>query len=467
MFNSGDRQPVIDFTEAKCGTYTLEVYSSSSSGLPVDNLKYTDNTCTVTSTSNISNNEYPINSIITLNKSHNISYQSNDGIIKEFCTTCEETILTFTLEAPKDLVYNGSPKEATVTASKADITIPSIVYKSGDVELTSAPTEAGSYTASITYGEQTASIEFTIVKITPTADCFTFTPPAELNYDGNAKLGNVISATGIGAVTVKYYDANGAFVEAPKNAGTYTVKIDVAESDVYASGIDILIGEFTITKKAITVTAEGKTICLNGQIQYSYTVNGLIGEDILTTEPTFSVNTDRATVGEYVISATNAVASDNYEIFYVDGKLTVTNHIYGDFQNYNDDSHKKECACGSVIYEDHNLNDGKIIKDATCSEEGQTTYTCSVCAGIINKIINVTEHVDEDNNGNCDNCSVKISEIKDNEESSESSKSPESTETDAPNKRSGGCNSSASISALLVVGIASTAIAFKKKKIEE
>ena len=128
---------------------------------------------------------------------------------------------------------------------------------------------AGTYTASITLDNATASVEYTIKKAIPTASDFTFTAPAGLTYDGNAKTATVEPNTGIngmGAVTVKYFK-NGAETE-PKVAGDYTVKVSVAEGANYNATTDDLTTDgwkFTIGKATQTITVPtDKTIVKGG-----------------------------------------------------------------------------------------------------------------------------------------------------------------------------------------------------------
>lgn len=73
-----------------------------------------------------------------------------------------------TIKAPTDLTYNGNAKEATVEKSNWQGGNVNIAYKQGDKVLTGAPVNAGTYTASITLGGATASVEYTITKATPT-----------------------------------------------------------------------------------------------------------------------------------------------------------------------------------------------------------------------------------------------------------------------------------------------------------
>lgn len=76
---------------------------------------------------------------------------------------------------------------------------------------------------------------------------FSFTPPSNLTYDGEAKEATVTkNSSDYGDFTVEYYDENGQVSEGPVNAGTYTVKIDIAASDKYDAISGYEIGRFTI-----------------------------------------------------------------------------------------------------------------------------------------------------------------------------------------------------------------------------
>lgn len=85
----------------------------------------------------------------------------------------------------------------------------------------------------------------------PTAEYFGFKAPANLTYDGSAKEATVtskISEIPNDKITVKYYNSAGTnLTSAPTNAGTYTVKIDVAACDKYEAQTDITADEWTFT----------------------------------------------------------------------------------------------------------------------------------------------------------------------------------------------------------------------------
>ncbi len=85
------------------------------------------------------------------------------------------------------------------------------------------------------------------------ADDFTFMPPATLVYDGNAKTAQVAldrKYTGCGVVTVKYYKSDSEVTEV-KDAGEYTVKVDVAEGENFASVNGLQVGTFIVGAKPL------------------------------------------------------------------------------------------------------------------------------------------------------------------------------------------------------------------------
>jgi hypothetical protein len=84
-------------------------------------------------------------------------------------------------------------------------------------------------------------------------------------------------------------------------------------------------GTVTITKKAITVTADNKSkVHLSANPALTFTYNGIVsGESVAL----ININTTAVTgspVGTYPITVTGPAFTDNYTITYTDGTLTVT-----------------------------------------------------------------------------------------------------------------------------------------------
>jgi len=76
-------------------------------------------------------------------------------------------------------------------------------------------------------------------------------------------------------------------------------------------------------------------------------------------------------------------------------------HSYGDWIVDDDENHKMECLCGDKITEPHTWDEGVVTKEATETQEGEMTYTCSVCGHTITEVIDklVPEYRLGDTNG--------------------------------------------------------------------
>lgn len=110
---------------------------------------------------------------------------------------------------------------------------------------------------------------------------------------------------------------------APKNAGTYYVKASMEASDNYGFA-ESTVASFTITKKALTITAEDKSITFGEAVPtYTFTAKGYVGEDddsVVTAN--FACDyTQGGNAGTYTITVTADAA--NYEITCSSGTLTV------------------------------------------------------------------------------------------------------------------------------------------------
>lgn len=156
----------------------------------------------------------------------------------------------------------------------------------------------------------------TIAKATPTAENFTFTAPADLTYNGEAKEATVAAksgVTGMGAITVMHSETS------PTNVGEYTVSIDVAEGDNYlaATGLTDNSWGFAIATAPITpgVSIEGWTYgetakepevtgnTGNGTVTYQYKVKDASDDTYTTDVP--------ENAGTYTVRA-NVAATANY-----------------------------------------------------------------------------------------------------------------------------------------------------------
>ena len=189
---------------------------------------------------------------------------------------CKDTTCTskdggmVTIRKPAHAVYRDG-KDATATVTKnswAADTVSEVIYKNytGDATpLSAAPTDAGHYIASITVGDKTAWVDYEIGKATPTADDFNFTAPTDPTYNGEVKSADftwVDGVSGMGKIGIRHYNESGEMV-IPKDAGTYTVKITVAEGTNYKAAEAELTKDswtFTILQADYTGQKSDKTI---------------------------------------------------------------------------------------------------------------------------------------------------------------------------------------------------------------
>lgn len=149
-------------------------------------------------------------------------------------------------------------------------------------------------------------------------------------YDGTDHSSN-ITATARSSAAVKEnifeisfsYKAHGATTFTPvtevKNAGTYTATAEISNNNYTISSNEA--ATFTIGQKALTVTAEDKTVTYGDSAHYTATYNGLLDCDKgkLGT-PNFTCNYNK--VGTYSITV-DGLENSNYAITYVNGTLTV------------------------------------------------------------------------------------------------------------------------------------------------
>ncbi len=196
-----------------------------------------------------------------------------------------KAFIGFTI-APKPLTATMIHMESTLDYT-GSVLHPELVMKDGDVILGESdvmiswnPSEiknAGTYTASI-QGQNnysgTIHRELKVNKISPKAADFVFTATEDLVWNGSAKSAAVTPSSGIagmGAVDVLYFDSQNQPVDAAVDAGSYTVKINVAEDGNYlaAEGVTDAAWTFTIEKAEpeFTAPAAMEELAYNGKEQ--------------------------------------------------------------------------------------------------------------------------------------------------------------------------------------------------------
>ena len=214
--------------------------------------------------------------ISTKKHAHDWTYKASGATITATCLNGdgghEGEVTAIVIIEAENKVYTGEAVEATLTGSIDGVENPTIVYKKGDEVLDEAPKAVGEYTASITIGTATASVDFEITR----AAGGTVNPEnmptkkTDLVYSGSA-LALVASAnTALLGYTVVYAVSDteptdekeySAIIPTRILPGTYKVwymfKGDGNHNDI----TDVYsLTDITIDKKELTVTAKPKTI---------------------------------------------------------------------------------------------------------------------------------------------------------------------------------------------------------------
>jgi HKD family nuclease len=103
------------------------------------------------------------------------------------------------------------------------------------------------------------------------------------------------------------------------NVGTAGISIAAtAENERYVGSVD---ATFTISPKAVTVTANDKNVVYGETFTLTATVDGVVGSD----EIAYTISREEGeNVGEYVITPSGDELQGNYAVTYVAGKLTIS-----------------------------------------------------------------------------------------------------------------------------------------------
>jgi hypothetical protein len=224
------------------------------------------------------------------------------------------------------VTYNGSPQAATVTASVAGSAVSDIKYNGSST----VPTNAGTYaiTADFTPSDTSnystlndaSAGNFIINKATPTLSV-TNSP---VTYNGLAQAATV-SGSVTGSVTNIKYDGSST---TPTNAKTYAVTADFAPTDAtnYNSLTGTTAGNFNISKRAVTVTANAKSKTYgdaDSALTYQITSGSLVGSDAFTGALS-RVAGETVASSPYAIQQNTLALSGNYILTYIGANFTIT-----------------------------------------------------------------------------------------------------------------------------------------------
>lgn len=144
-------------------------------------------------------------------------------------------------------------------------------------------------------------------------------------YDGKEHKVELVGQLPEGIKEVKYTD------NVLTNAGTLTAKAEFVYDEVNYNNPGSLTAAIEITKATLTVTVGNVTIKPGETPTYSYTIEGFVNNetaDVLEGQVEYIETTsDYNTPGTYPVGA-KGLKSDNYEINYVQGTLTITEEDY-------------------------------------------------------------------------------------------------------------------------------------------
>ena len=270
---------------------------------------------------------------------HSWVYTAKDATITLECSDCKQSGGSVTIEAPTDLVYNGGEHIASVTPSTDwqgptvdKITVSYESEENGEFASCDTPRDSGIYRAKITVGDAVAMVTYEVKKADFGVYDFTFGSPsfreygwgtngyheAKIRYAGSAKIGDI---------TVKYYDENGKKVDRVKNAGVYTVKIDVAESKNFNAVQDLTCNywTFVICPAILTVTptaGQSKTYGDPDPEVFTYKISGTKFDD----KPVFTGTLGRAEgkdAGTYAITLGTLALKDGANFLAKNYKLVL------------------------------------------------------------------------------------------------------------------------------------------------
>ena len=181
-------------------------------------------------------------------------------------------------------------------------------FDKSNLVVTNAGCYVISYEMSVTFVEVTFAIDFADVTLT---------------YDGQPHGVLVKKTDESKNYTITYgTTADGCtLTSSPEytNEGTYKIYFKVVDNDTLAEEKGSVT--LTINKKAVTVKVNDVTITYGEMPKFEYTVTGLVNGETLSGEAGYSgAGTD---VGDYEISVSGLTASNNYNVSFVPGKLTI------------------------------------------------------------------------------------------------------------------------------------------------
>lgn len=264
--------------------------------------------------------------------SHTFTYTADGDTITAECTgegTCKITEgLTMTISA-SDATYDGAAHGAELSTGYNTTAFPgtyTIEYFKGETKLDGAPVDAGNYTAKVTVGDATASVDFTIAKkaITITAD------DKSSQYGSNiAELTYLVTSTGF-IVSDDLGVKLNTTATSDSDVGEYEITVSWNGNPNFDATLEN--GKYTITKAPLEITASGYDAVYDGEAHsISVTYEGetdakiYYGTEELTAENYETAgsteNPTYTNAGEYTVYF--YIVSNNYEADPISGSKVV------------------------------------------------------------------------------------------------------------------------------------------------
>ena len=223
---------------------------------------------------------------------HSYSYTANDddNTITAACVNGCGHSQTIELKAPENAIYNGNKIEATVTG--ADGITYSLTYNAD-------PVNAGTYTATLTVGDKSVSVDFSIAKATPTYEV-----PTGLTATYGDTLAKVELPTG--------WAWNDAETTSVGNAGTRTFKAlynpDSNNYNTVEADVTIEVAKAEIDGSTLINPEFAEGLIYNGTAQALVTKTGSVDGGYIV----YSLSID----GEYTTTIPVATEAGAYRVYW-------------------------------------------------------------------------------------------------------------------------------------------------------
>lgn len=333
-------------------------------------------------------NKYVVYEKITDNVGH-VTYVSSDGIVIYTDSKTDVDEIEYVKETQNNLklkIYtNGNTVKGIEIKDAEDIkyTVGYTISQENKNESTITfnwedlnKLKYGNYTLTITYNPlgfeyknngdspNDSVVTLSVVKNPKvTVDKFNYESPASLIYDGKPKEAKVTvkeGITGVGKITVKYYDSIGTLLEnPPTDVGEYTVKIDVDEGDSYG--------------KASNLTGEGWGFTIKQALPENPVTPTLESVKYGTKLSEITLDEGWNWVDDTIIST---IENQGYAAYY--DVEDDTNYDWSEIDGYNPELHRVERTLNLTVFVDKSgwgeevKNNGEINyvdKDGTTSAE--------------------------------------------------------------------------------------------------